>query len=115
MEGLDAKYVPNHNSINGEFQKKPINIPFHINTFFIEGILSSNTDGHKNVFNILLGGELQTKQYSTIKFDLFKLALDGNPQYNLHFDHLTMGDNGESYFLEDIRERAKGGKLHFSH
>ena len=35
MEGLDAKYVPNHNSINGEFQKKPINIPFHINTFFI--------------------------------------------------------------------------------
>ena len=103
MEGLDAKYVPNHNSINGEFQKKPINIPFHINTFFIEGILSSNIDGHKNVFNILLGGELKTKQYSTIKFDLFKLALDGNPQYNLHFDHLTMGDNGESYFLEDIR------------
>ena len=52
MEGFDAKYAPNHNSINGEFQKKPINIPFHINTFFIEGILSSNIDGHKNVFNI---------------------------------------------------------------
>ena len=34
-----------------EFYKKPINIPFHINTFFVEGLLSSNINGHKNVFS----------------------------------------------------------------
>ena len=103
MEGLDVNYIPNHNTINEDFYKKPINIPFHINTFFIEGRLASNIDGHNNVFNILLGGELNTIQYSTIQFDLFKLAIDGNPQFNLHFDHLTMGDNGESYYLENIK------------
>ena len=103
MEGLDANYIPNYRSIDEEFYKKPINIPFHINTFFIEGLLSSNINGHKNVLNVLLGGELKTKQYSTIKFDLFKLTIDENPQFNLHFDHLTMGDNGESYYLENIR------------
>ena len=102
MEGLDANYISSQSSINEEFYKKPINIPFNVNTFFIDGLLTSNIDGNNSVFNILLGGELKTKQYSTIQFDLFKLAIDGNPQYNLHFDHLTMGDNGKSYYLKNI-------------
>ena len=103
MEGLEANYISNQNSINEEFYKNPINIPVSVKSFFIDGFLTSNLDGHNNAFNILLGGELKKEQYSTIQFDLFKLAIDQNPQYNLHFDHLTMGDNGESYFLENIR------------
>ena len=103
MEGLEANYNSNQNSINEDFYKDPINIPFSVKSFFIDGILTSNLEGHNNAFTILLGGELKKEQYSTIQFDLFKLAIDQNPQYNLHFDHLTMGDNGESYFLEDIR------------
>ena len=102
MEGLDAKYISNQNSVNEEFYKKPISIPFNINTFFIDGTLTSNIDGNNTIFNILLGGELKTKQFSTVKFDLFKFAIDKNPQFNLHFDHLTMGDNGESYYLKNI-------------
>ena len=54
MEGLDANYIPNDSSIDEEFYKKPINIPFQINTFFIEGLLSSNINGHKNVLNVPL-------------------------------------------------------------
>ena len=54
MEGLDANYLPNYSSIDEEFYKKPINIPFHINTFFIEGLLTSNINGHKNVLVIWL-------------------------------------------------------------
>ena len=103
IEGLEANYISNQNSINEEFYKNPINIPVSVKSFFIDGFLTSNLDGHNNAFNILLGGELKKEQYSTIQFDLFKLAIDQNPQYNLHFDHLTMGDNGESYFLENIR------------
>ena len=102
MEGLDANYISNQNSLNKGLYKKPINIPFSVNTFFIDGLLKSNIDGHNNVFNILLGGEFKTKQYSTIEFDLFKLSIDENPQFNLHFDHLTMGDNGDSYYLKNI-------------
>ena len=103
MEGLEANYISNQNSMNEEFYKNPIKIPFSVKSFFIDGLLTSNLNGHNNTFNILLGGELRKEQYSTIHFDLFKLAVDQNPKYNLHFDHLTMGDNGESYFLENIR------------
>ncbi len=72
MEGLEANYISNQNSTNEKFYKSPINIPFSVKSFFIDGLLKSNLDGHNNAFNILLGGELKKEQYSTIQFDLFK-------------------------------------------
>ena len=90
--------IPNTLSKNQDFNKNPTNIPFNITTFFIDGVLRSNIDGKNMIFNIMMGGELQTKEYSTINFNLFKLGSNENPNFNLHFDHLLMGDNGSSYF-----------------
>ena len=42
------------------------------------------------IFNIMMGGELKTEEYSTINFNLFKLVTDENPNFNLHFDHLVL-------------------------
>ena len=103
MEGLNVKYEPINFSKNLEYKKNKISIPFHINTFFIDGVLKSNIDGNDVVLDILLGGELNTRKFSTINFNLFRLSFSDNPKLNLHFDHLTMGDNGESYYLKNIR------------
>ena len=102
MEGLEADYVPNTLSNNQDFHKNPTNIPFNVSTFFIDGALRSNIDGKYMIFNIMMGGELKTEEYSTINFNLFKLATNENPNFNLHFDHLVMADNGGSYYLENI-------------
>ena len=76
MEGLEADYVPNTLSNNQDFQKNPTNIPFNISTFFIDGALRSNIDGKYMIFNIMMGGELKTEEYSTINFNLFKFAYE---------------------------------------
>ena len=103
VEGLNAKYVSSKGSnSNKDHYRNQINIPYLINTFFIDGIVASEINGNNIVFNIMMGGELNKKEYSTINFDLFKIFINQNPQISLHFDQLVMGDNGESYYLEDI-------------
>ena len=89
MEGLEADYVPNTLSNNQDFHKNPTNIPFNVSTFFIDGALRSKIDGKYMIFNIMMGGELKTEEYSTINFNLFKLASNENPNFKLHFDHLN--------------------------
>ena len=102
MEGLEADYVPNTLSKNQNLHENLANIPFSVTTFFIDGVLRSNIDGKNMIFNIMMGGELKTQEFSTINFNLLKLAASENPNINLHFDHLVMGDKGGSYFLENI-------------
>ena len=102
MEGLVADYVPNTLSNNTNFHKNSTNIPFNVNTFFIDGAFRSNIDGKYMIFNIMMGGELKTEKYSTINFNLFKLVTNENPNFNLHFDNLVVADNGGFYFLENI-------------
>ena len=102
MEGLDAEYDSNQISENQVLYQKPKNIPFEISTFFIDGRLRANIDGDSITFNLLLGGELLTSEYSTFNFNLFKLVINEDQNLNLHFDHLTMGDNGDAYYLKDI-------------
>ena len=103
IEGFNANYnVSNLGSNQNEGYKNLTKIPYQINTFFIDGMVASNLNGNDVVFNILMGGELNTKEYSTINFDLFKISFEQDPQLSLHFDQLVMGDEGGNYYLKDI-------------
>jgi len=102
MEGFKADYITSSGLNDNEEYKDQIKFPFQVNTFFIDGTIASNFNGRDLVFNILMGGELNIKEYSAINFDLFKIVLNQNPQLSLHFDQLFLGDEGETYYLKDI-------------
>ncbi|MBA64645.1 MAG: hypothetical protein CMG55_02470 [Candidatus Marinimicrobia bacterium] len=102
IEGLNTFYSTEENFSKDRNYKTLNELPFYVNTFFVDGQVTTNLNGNNLVLNILLGGAINGEKNTELNFDLFKISIDGNPNLFLHFDQLTLGEDGDLYFLQDI-------------
>ena len=95
-------------SKDGIGQKQPLNIPFHIKSFFISGQLISLFNDVSYPLDLKIGGEFKGGKLPTLNCDLLKLGLVNNPEIGVDLRSILVGYDGSSFYLNRVNGEILG-------
>ena len=87
---------------SGKIERKPVNIPFHVKSFFVSGQIVSTFNEHSYHLNLKVGGEFDGGNQPILNCDLLKLSLEENPKFAVDLRRLVLGYDGSSFFLNKV-------------
>ncbi len=87
---------------SGKIERKPVNIPFHVKSFFVSGQIVSTFNEHSYHLNLKVGGEFDGGNQPILNCDLLKLSLEENPKFAVDLRMLVLGYDGSSFFLNKV-------------
>ena len=103
VEGLSTEFDKTWTKMDSsKVGRQPINIPFHVKSFFVSGQIMSAFNEQFYKINLKIGGEFEGGTRPILVCDLFQLYIEDDPNMLANFRSLVLGFDGSSFYLNKV-------------
>ena len=103
IEGLSTEFDKTWTKMDSsKVGRQPINIPFHVKSFFVSGQIMSAFNEQFYKMNLKIGGEFEGGTRPILVCDLFQLSIEENPNMLANLRSLVLGFDGSSFYLNKV-------------
>lgn len=103
VEGLSTEFDKTWTKMDSsKVGRQPINIPFHVKSFFVSGQIMSAFNEQSYKINLKIGGEFEGGTRPILVCDLFQLSIEDDPNMLANLRSLVLGFDGSSFYLNKV-------------
>ena len=103
IEGMATEFDKTWTKMDSsKIGRQPINIPFHVKSFFVSGQIMSAFNEQFYQMNLKIGGEFEGGTRPILVCDLFQLSIEENPNMLVNLRSLVLGFDGSSFYLNKV-------------
>lgn len=103
VEGLSTEFDKTWTKMDSsKVGRQPINIPFHVKSFFVSGQIMSAFNEQFYKINLKIGGEFEGGTRPILVCDLFQLSIEDDPNMLANLRSLVLGFDGSSFYLNKV-------------
>ena len=103
IEGMATEFDKTWTKMDSsKIGRQPINIPFHVKSFFVSGQIMSAFNEQFYQMNLKIGGEFEGGTRPILVCDLFQLSIEENPNMLANLRSLVLGFDGSSFYLNKV-------------